>query len=45
MSSILIITAHPSSRNLTEGMAKIYRDEKEGQGHNVELLDLYKDKW
>ena len=44
MKNILIITAHPSSRNLTEGMAKIYKEEKVNQGHNVEIIDLYKDK-
>ena len=27
MSNILIITAHPSSRNLTKGMADIYKSE------------------
>jgi len=43
-SNILIITAHPSSRNLTEGMAKIYQEEKEKQGHTVKVVDLYKDK-
>ena len=44
MSNILIITAHPSSRNLTKGMADIYKNEKEAQGHDVTLVDLYKDK-
>jgi len=44
MNNILIITAHPSSRNLSEGMAKIYKEEKEKQGHDVEIVDLYKDK-
>ncbi len=44
MSNILIITAHPSSRNLTKGMAKIYKEEKETQGHIVNVVDLYTDK-
>jgi len=44
MSNILIITAHPTSKNLTKGMAEIYKEEKEKQGHTVELIDLYKDK-
>ena len=44
MSNILIITAHPSERNLTKGIADIFFSEKEKQGHEVELIDLYKDK-
>jgi len=44
MSNILIITAHPSSHNLTEGIAEIYKEEKEKRNNTVELVDLYKDK-
>ena len=44
MSNILIITAHPSAKNLTKGMADIFLDEKENQGHTVKLVDLYKEK-
>ena len=44
MKNILIITAHPTSRNVTKGMAEIYKTEKEVQGHTVKLVDLYKDK-
>ena len=44
MSNILIITAHPTSKNLTKGMADIYKNEKEAQGSTVKLVDLYKDK-
>jgi len=44
MSNILIITAHPSSRNLTEGIAEIYKEEKEKRKNIVKLVDLYKDK-
>ena len=44
MKNILIITAHPTSHNLTIGIAKIYKDEKENQGHSVEVVDLYHDK-
>ena len=43
MSKVLIITAHPSSHNLTRGITDIYKEEKEKQGHTVEVLDLYKD--
>jgi len=42
--NILIITAHPSSKNITKGMAEIYQKEKESQGCVVKLVDLYKDK-
>ena len=42
--NILIITAHPSSKNVTKGMAEIYQMEKEAQGCVVKLVDLYKDK-
>ena len=44
MSHILIITAHPSSKNLTRGITDIYKTEKEAKGHVVEIVDLYKDK-
>ena len=44
MKNILIITAHPSARNLTQGMADIYKNEKETKGDTVKLVDLYKDK-
>jgi len=44
MSNILIITAHPSTRNLTQGIAEIYKNEKETQGNTLKLVDLYKDK-
>ncbi len=44
MKNILIITAHPSARNLTQGMADIYKNEKEAKGDTVKLVDLYKDK-
>ena len=43
MSNILIITAHPSSHNLTRGISDIYKEEKEKQGHVVTVIDLYKD--
>ena len=42
--NILIITAHPSTKNLTTGIAEIYKDEKEAQGYTVKTVDLYKDK-
>ena len=35
MNNILIITAHPSSHNLTKGITKIYQEE---YGKNVEKL-------
>lgn len=44
MKNILIITAHPASRNVTKGMAEIYKNEKEAQGDTVKLVDLYNDK-
>lgn len=44
MKNILIITAHSSSKNLTEGMANIFKEEKEKSRHTVKLVDLYKDK-
>jgi len=43
MSSILIITAHPSPHNLTRGITEIYQEEKEKQGNTVTVIDLYKD--
>ena len=42
--NILIVTAHPTSHNLTMGITKIYKDEKENQGYEVEVVDLYNDK-
>jgi len=44
MKKILIITAHPSEKNLTKGIADIFLEAKESKGHNVEVVDLYKDK-
>ncbi|CAA6803692.1 MAG: NAD(P)H oxidoreductase YRKL @ Putative NADPH-quinone reductase (Modulator of drug activity B) @ Flavodoxin 2 [uncultured Campylobacterales bacterium] len=44
MKNILIITAHPSSRNLTKEIASIYKKEKEKQNKKVELIDLYSAK-
>lgn len=44
MKNLLIVTAHPSSKNLTKEIAKIYKQEKENQGYSVEILDLYQDK-
>jgi len=43
MSTVLIITAHPSSHNLTRGITEIYKEEKEKQGHTVRVIDLYKE--
>ena len=42
--NILIITAHPSDKNLTKGISDIYVEEKEKQGHTIDLVDLYTDK-
>ena len=42
--NVLIVTAHPSSKNLTQGIAKIVKEEKEEQQKTVKLLDLYRDK-
>ena len=44
MNQILIITAHPSSKNLTKAIANIYQTEKEKKGDKVEIIDLYTDK-
>jgi len=44
MNQILIITAHPSSKNLTKAIANIYQTEKEKKGDKVEIIDLYADK-
>ena len=44
MSKILIITAHPSEKNLTKGITNIWIEEKEKQGHSIDLVDLYGDK-
>jgi len=43
MPNILIITAHPTSQNLTRGISKIYKEEKQKQGHTVTVVDLYED--
>ena len=39
MSKILIIIAHPSSRNLVKGVGNIYKSEKETQGSKVKLTN------
>ncbi|SFV71038.1 NAD(P)H oxidoreductase YRKL @ Putative NADPH-quinone reductase (modulator of drug activity B) @ Flavodoxin 2 [hydrothermal vent metagenome] len=44
MKNILIITAHPTAHNLSKGIAKLWKEEKEIQGHEVEIIDLYQDK-
>lgn len=41
--NILLITAHPSSKGLTHGIAETYRKEKEAGGDTVHEIDLYKD--
>lgn len=38
----LIITAHPSSRGLTHGIANALKENREKDGGTVEILDLYK---
>lgn len=38
----LIITAHPSSRGFTHAIASVIKDEREKNGYEVEVLDLYK---
>lgn len=44
MKRVLIVTAHPSSYNLTTGIAKIVQEEKEKKGSEVDVVDLYRDK-
>lgn len=43
MKNVLIVTAHPSKKNLTNGIAEVYKNEKEAQGNTVEIIALYKD--
>lgn len=44
MSQVLIITAHPSSSNITNAIADTYREVREEEGDTVEIVDLYTDK-
>jgi putative NADPH-quinone reductase len=38
----LIITAHPSSKGFVHRIAEAYKKGREDSGHEVEILDLYK---
>ena len=40
----LIVTAHPSSKNLTRAMASIFKTVGKSKGEDVKMIDLYKDK-
>ncbi len=42
MSKTLIITAHPSSKGFTHGIAKAVAEKRIEDGGQVEILDLYK---
>ena len=42
MSKTLIITAHPSSKGFTQGIAKVIAEKRKEDGIEVEILDLYK---
>ena len=42
MKKTLIVTAHPSPKGLTHGIANVLKDEREEKGGNVEIFDLYK---
>lgn len=42
MSKTLIITAHPSSRGFTHGIANAVAEKRKEDGDEVEIIDLYK---
>ncbi len=42
MAKTLIITAHPSSKGFTHGIANAISEERKERGIEVEILDLYK---
>lgn len=42
MTKTLIITAHPSKKGLTHGIAATVSEERKERGMEVEILDLYK---
>ena len=42
MSKTLIITAHPSSKGFTHGIAKVVAEKRREDGDEVEIIDLYK---
>lgn len=44
MKNILIVMAHPSSRNMTRKIAKIYSRTRQTKGDKVEVVDLYADE-
>jgi len=44
MSQVLIITAHPSSDNITNAIANTYKEVRKEAGDTVEIIDLYTDK-
>ena len=39
--NILIVTAHPSSKSVTNSVASTYAEAKRSKGHTVEMVDLY----
>jgi NAD(P)H dehydrogenase (quinone) len=43
MKNILIVLAHPNKNSLNGAMANIIKEQKEKNGHEVKLLDLYND--
>ena len=44
MKHILIIVAHPKNDSLSFAMANTYKENAEGKGNSVEILDLYRDE-
>ena len=42
MSKTLIITAHPSSKGFTHGIANAVLEKRKEAGDEVEIIDLYK---
>ena len=43
--NVLIVTSHPSATGFTHKIAAAYKQEKEAQGGNVFVMDLYKKKY
>lgn len=45
MSNILIVHAHPEPRSLTSALKDLAAETLRGQGHHVEISDLYAQNW
>ena len=44
MKHILIIAAHPKKESFSFAMANAYKENVQGKGYSVEILDLYRDE-